>query len=127
LKAHFFSKFKFFPDKDFLRNPIVFFLLIAVLLLNLASLVVLSVFIEKSDSPVILHYNVYFGVDLIGDWWQIYIMPGMGLFFAATNLFLAAHFYQQKERIASYCLMLASLIIEVGVFISSVSIALINY
>ncbi len=127
MRVYFFEKFKFFIGGDFFKNPIVFFLLLAVIVLNLASFIILAVFVEKSSSPVILHYNVYFGVDLIGDWWQIYIMPGMGLFFAMINLFLALHFYGQKERIASYCLMLASFIIESGILISSILIALINY
>ncbi|MCK9379213.1 MAG: hypothetical protein M0P97_03690 [Candidatus Moranbacteria bacterium] len=127
MKLYFFEKFKSFFDRDFFKNPIVFFLLLAILILNLASFIILTIFIEKSSSPVILHYNVYFGVDLIGDWWQIYIMPAMGLFFALVNLFLALYFYGQKERIASYCLMLASFIIEAGILISSILIALINY
>lgn len=97
------------------------------MVLSAASFVALSIFIEKTPSPVILHYNVYFGVDLIGDWWQIYLTPAMGLFFASVNLFLAKYFYQQRERIGAYCLMLASLFVEIGVIIAIVSMILINY
>jgi len=127
LREYFFSKLKTFFYGDFFKNPIVFFLLAIILFLNAVSFIILSIFIKKTSSLVILHYNVYFGVDLIGDWWQIYIMPVMGVFFALINIFLAKYFYQQEERIGAYCLMLASLFVEVGIIIASISMILINY
>ncbi len=127
LREYFFSKLKIFFCGDFFRNPIVFFLVVVILFLNVVSFVALSIFIEKTASPVILHYNVYFGVDLIGDWWQIYILPIMGIFFFLINFFLAGCFYRQGERIGAYCLMLASLFVEIGIIIAGASMILINY
>jgi hypothetical protein len=115
-------------EKSFLENVIVRFSLLGALLLNAASWIVLVIFIRREQAVVILHYNVYFGVDLIGDWQQVYLLPAIGLLFLTGNTLLAGWFYGRlKERIGAYLLLLASLIVEFGVLIASGSVAFINY
>lgn len=112
---------------DFCKNLIVRWLLAGTIFLNVSNWVLMAVFIRPVDFKIILHYNVYFGVDLIGDWWQPYILPSMGTLFLAVNLMVAHRFYGRKERIASYILLLASLMIQAGLIIASSATALINY
>lgn len=119
--------FRPFFASEFMKNHIVRWLLIGIFLLNIANWVFLAIFIRPVDFPIILHYNAYFGVDLIGDWWQAYVIPAMGLVFFAVNFLLARGFFRKKERIASYILLLASLIIQIGLIIASAAIVLINY
>jgi len=127
-KASLKEKIRSFFAQEFFKNSIVRWLLTGTLLLNLANWTLLAIFIHPVDFSIILHYNVYFGVDLIGDWRQTYLLPCMGLVFWAINLFLAYRFYnKQKERIASYILLLASLMIQIGLIIASVGIVMINY
>jgi hypothetical protein len=112
---------------DFFGNSIVHWILIGSFFLNIANWVALSIFIRPVDFPIILHYNVYFGVDIIGDWWQAYFLPATGVIMLLINAILAHFFYKRKERIASYLLLLAGFVIQVGIAISSASIILINY
>ena len=87
--------------RDFFRNTIVQWLMIATSTVNLANWGALAFFIRKVDFPIILHYNVYFGVDIIGNWWETYFLPAAGTVIFAVNVLLAYFFYQRKERIAS--------------------------
>ncbi|GBE16794.1 hypothetical protein BMS3Abin15_00618 [bacterium BMS3Abin15] len=121
------SRIRSFFSQEFMKNSIVRWLLVGTVFLNVANWVFLAIFIHPVDFNIILHYNVYFGVDLIGDWWQTYILPSMGIVFLLINFFLAHQFYRSGERIASYILLLASLMIQIGLIIASVGIVLINY
>lgn len=85
------------------------------------------IFMRVGNPAAILHYNVYFGVDVIGNWWQSYLNPLMGFLIMIVNFVLALAFYNLKERIASYILLLANLIVQFGLVITSVTVALINY
>jgi hypothetical protein len=113
--------------KAFFENIIVRFSLLGAFLLNLAGWTILALFIRPDQSVVILHYNVYFGVDLIGDWQQAYLIPVIGLLFLGVNLWLARWFYGNRERFAAYVLLLASIMIELAVAVAAGGVALVNY
>ena len=88
---------------------------------------ILLYFIRPRETPLILHYNVYFGVDLLGSWWQAYLLQGVATFLFLVHIFLAYSFYQKKDRFASYILLLASNFVLFGVALAGASIAYINY
>lgn len=119
--------FKQIKENEFLKNEIVFWLLILNFVANISNWIILFIFMNKVDGDVILHYNVYFGVDNIGSWKKSFIMPFIGIIIFSLNVFLAAFFYKNKERIASYILLLSVLMAQMGLIIASVSIILINY
>jgi len=114
-------------NNDFFKNHIVLWLLIFNLLANLINWAGLTFFINKTSRGIILHYNVYFGVDRTGGWVESFLMPVIGLFLILINLYLAFFFYNSKERIASYVILLASLMVQLSLIISSISVILINY
>ncbi|HAT73783.1 MAG: hypothetical protein US30_C0004G0119 [Candidatus Moranbacteria bacterium GW2011_GWF2_36_839] len=120
-------KFKLFFNQEFFKNHIVLWLLIFNFLANLTNWIILAIFINKTQRNIILHYNVYFGVDNLGNWKQSFLAPAIGLFLFLVNFSLAFFFYKNRERIASYSLLLASVIIQINLIISSVSVILINY
>lgn len=111
----------------FFSNTIVRTLIGVALLFVVTSSGIFMYFVRPSGTLRILHYNVYFGVDLLGAWWQVYIFPLFSLLFFVGHLMLARYFYQRAERIAAYLLLLASVLIGLGILIASVSIAFINY
>ena len=113
--------------RDFFRSQIAIWLLILSFIANLVNWVIIWAWIKPVDFPIILHYNVYFGVDLIGDYRQAYILPLIGIILLVVNLLLAIYFYAQKERIASYILMIAALMIQLGLIVGSTGVILINY
>jgi len=121
-------KIRLFFAQEFFRNDIVRYALLTLAVLNAANWVALAVFINASRScSIILHYNVYFGVDLVGEWWQAYLAPAAATALILLNIFLAWKFYGKKERVASYVLLLASVIIQLSSAIAVISVILINY
>ena len=59
--------------KTFFENSIVRSLLLMQTISFVALAGLFSFFLRPSKSLTVLHYNVYFGVDLLGAWWQTLI------------------------------------------------------
>lgn len=116
-----------FKNNDFFKNHIVLWLLVFNLLVSLINWTVIAIFINKTEGNIILHYNVYFGVDNVGNWKETFILPIIGDILFFINFLLAMFFYQRKERIASYVLLLASLMAGISLIIAGISVILINY
>lgn len=121
------SRLKFFLSKEFFRNALVQWVIIVSLVINFINWGLIAYFIRPVDFPIILHYNVYFGVDVIGSWWQVYFLPLIGLLILAVNTILGFLFYQQKERIVAHLLVLATFIVQICITIAVASLLLINY
>lgn len=120
-------KFRSFFAEDFFKSHISVRLLVLNLLFNLIDWSILFIYIKPVDFPIILHYNVYFGVDMLGEWQQVYLLPVIGLFLFIVNFSLSVYFYRGKERIASYLLLMAGMMIQLSLIIASVSVIIINY
>jgi len=118
---------KSFFMQEYFRSSIVLWLLALSFVVNIANWISLKIFIQPVDFPIILHYNVYFGVDVLDSWQKVYLVPIIGFFLFLINTFLGLYFYQQKERIASYILAIANLMIQLSLLVASISIILINY
>lgn len=102
-------------------------MLIGSLILNVTNWGLIAFFIRPVDFPIVIHYNVYFGVDVIGSWWNIYFLPFIGFIILVLNAILGYLFYQQKERIAAHLLMLATFIVQIAVTVAVASLLMINY
>jgi hypothetical protein len=112
---------------SFLENAFIKNFLLGSGLFLVAGWGILLYFIRPRETPLILHYNVYFGVDLLGSWWQAYLLQGVATVLLFLHIFLAYSFYQRKDRFASYILLLASNFVLFGVALAGASIAYINY
>ncbi|EKE21839.1 MAG: hypothetical protein ACD_7C00115G0004 [uncultured bacterium] len=121
------SALKSFFGQEYFRSHIIIWLLILSFIINTANWLSLNIWVKPVDFSIILHYNVYFGVDSIGDYREVYILPIIGLILFFINFVLSLYFYQQKERIASYILLIATLMIQLSLAVASTSIILINY
>jgi len=117
---------RFLAD-DFFRNKIVIWLSVISLVVNLAEWILLWIYIKPVDFPIIIHYNVYRGVDLMDSWHQVFVLPLVGIILFVINLFLALYFYRAKERIASYLLLIAILMLQLSFLVASISVIIINY
>lgn len=81
-------------------------------LINLLMWVYLYANRIESDYPVILHYNLFFGVDLLGNYNMSFVLPAVGAILFILNALLGQFFYK-IERLASYILTLNILIIQI--------------
>jgi hypothetical protein len=111
----------------FLKNDIVRILLVVGLFPLLASFVVLGSTIFPISIPLILRYNVYFGVSLLGDWWQVYVFPIAGIFLYLVHFLLAKHYYNLRERILSYLVLLASFFMGSGIMLIAIALGIVNF
>ncbi len=121
------KKLEVFFSQEYFHSGLIQWVFIGSFVVNAANWAFISFFIRPVDFPIILHYNVYFGVDVIGDWWQIYFMPLIGLLILSVNSILGYLFYQQTERVVAHLLMLATFIAQIGISIAVASLLLINY
>ena len=117
---------KFFLQEYF-HSSLVQWVVIGALILNVINWAMIAFFIRPVDFPIILHYNVYFGVDVIGQWWQVYFLPFIGLIVLLINSTLGYLFYGQKERIVAHLLMLATFIVQIVITVAVASVLMINY
>lgn len=107
-------------------DPVIFFALVLALLANAVMWIAIWRIVQPTDQPMILHYNVYFGIDAIGDWRNIYLMPALALAFLLVNVILSRFFYY-KERLASYLFALMAFVIQILMAVGVGSVILINF
>jgi len=79
----------------------------------------------QANQYVVLGYNIYFGISLLGHWYQILIMPIMGLVVIAFNFSLGFYFYL-KERLISYFLAGIASVFNIIVLLAALIIIYVN-
>jgi len=117
--------FPFFKSSLFLKDKVILTNLILSLVLWFFSLVWLYFKIEPQAEPVALRYTVYFGIDLIGPWWYVYLIPLIGLIILVIN-FTGAYLIYLNTKILAHLIILAATIIQVLLVILSILIHLLN-
>ena len=120
------DKAKRFFWHGFWTDPVVFFLIILAILANVGLWAVLFWTVVPTDLPIILHYNIYFGVGAIGDWKSLFFMPTLAAVLLFLNLALSRFFYY-KERMVSYLFAAAALILQLLMGVGVASAILINF
>lgn len=120
-------EYKSFFLQEYFRSSLVQWMIIGSLFLNVVNWGLIAFFNRPVDFPIILHYNVYFGVDVIGAWWQVYFLPLIGLVILLLNSVLGYLFYTQKERMVAHLLMLSSFIVQIIMTIAVACLLTINY
>lgn len=126
-KKNLIQRIKFFFSRDFFKSAFNVWFIVLNFVFNIANWAILLIFVKPVDFSVILHYNVYFGVDVVGDWRKIFFLPALGLFLFFLNLFLAGNFYKQEEKVAAQLLMVVALLAQISLIIASITLTLINY
>ncbi len=111
--------------KEFFKNNIIKSLLISSLILNLGLFLFFYFFIKRSDIPIVLHYNVDWGVDYFGEVKNIFILPIAGLVIFLLNGVLALRLWVRMKSLA-YFLTAVSLISEVFLWLAGIALYIIN-
>lgn len=104
-----------------IRDRVVLISFILSFLLNLFIWLFIYLKIKPGPNPIFLHYNIYFGVDLIGPWWRIYLLPLTGVLALFINFIISAIIYD-KEKILSYFLMVIAGFLQVFLILSAIFI-----
>lgn len=104
-------------SSPFFRNKLIVWSLILNVLFLVLNLFYIFLKLRIKEGLIPLHYNIYFGVDLIGNKGQILKLPFVGLIVLGVNCFLARFVYG-KERFVSYILVYAALAVAIILFLA---------
>lgn len=81
------------------------------IILNLSMWILIYKRVEPTQEPVPLHYNIQFGISLIGEWYKIFVIPVLGIIITAVNFFFA-YFLFKLGRIFSYLLTASATVMQ---------------
>ncbi len=100
--------------------PWYFWLLsVLILFLNAAQWGVLYWQVPYTESVVFLHYTIYFGVDMTGAWWRLFVLPGAGLVLLMMNWVVMLKNYYRRPLIAWVALitsLLLNILLAIGLY-----------
>lgn len=113
--------------KRFVQTPWMKFSWISTLLANL-SLWGLALWGDKNlNSPLILHYNAYLGVDFYGDNNYFFVFPGLALLVAFFNLGLCLMlFFSRRHSTLAILPAGTALAFQIGILITLVNLLIVN-
>ncbi|HRH32077.1 MAG TPA: hypothetical protein PLK06_02005 [bacterium] len=89
----------------------------------LPSVRVVPIIYGKTAVP--LHYNIHVGVDMVGPWWQIYLVPTIGFLVLGVNLVLA-RFMWTRDPMLSHVAVAATAVIELLLFVAMIFIVFLS-
>lgn len=83
-------------------------------------------FIRPSVETVILRYNAFFGVDILGVWWQAYLIPGICLVFFSADVIIAHILFRRRSFLPALIFLYGSLLIALSGVIATATLLFIN-
>ena len=125
LKNFLTSGLKLVAFRSYWKNEIIMSIFALSCLANISLWVFLFKNQKSSELPVILHYSLFFGVDYLGGYNEIYLIPAVGVIIIVTNTILGCLLYK-KERLASYFLAFNIFIVQLFLLLAGYLIVEIN-
>lgn len=80
---------------------------------------------QRFTDLIFLHYNIYFGIDLVAPWYYIFTLPVLGLILLVFN-FLVGSLLYETEKLLSYFLAGSVSLIQILLVLASIFIVYIN-
>lgn len=112
---------------SFTENPLVrFSSLLSVALILLSAIVAYVFIIRGEEGTIVLHYNSYFGVDIVGAPWQALLIPASAFAFLGIDFFLARALYAMKERIAAHVVLFSAFFAALSGAVAVAALSVIN-
>ena len=108
-----------------LKDRLIFVSQVLAVILNIILWLAVGGKFGWSAEKIPLHFNVVYGIDLLGSARQVYIIPLTGAVLFVVNTALAALLYS-REKIFSYFLSFTSLLIQVILLVAVVGIIVLN-
>lgn len=114
-----------YPIKLFLRKPEISIPLVVGGLVHVAIWLILFFLFPPTSDTVFLHYNILFGVDLVGQWTQLLRLPIIGLCILVVHTIVGWLSYQYDWFLATVFVSFAALS-QIFLFLSMYMIIYIN-
>ena len=113
------------PIKLYLSDFYIRRVSVSALALNIILFLFLLIFIRQSDVPIVLHYNVDWGVDYLSEVKSVFILPLVGLFILLFNNLLAIRLWS-RSAILSYFLASTALVCQIFLALAGIALYIIN-
>ncbi|MEA3272911.1 MAG: hypothetical protein U9P90_04585 [Patescibacteria group bacterium] len=81
-------------------------------------------FVGKEDFMA-LHKTIYFGIDWVGPWYDMFFLPLLGLIFIIVNFFISQYIWKNEEKL-SHLVSWSTVFLQVFVVVTVVIIARLN-
>ncbi|MBI5038081.1 MAG: hypothetical protein HZC01_05265 [Candidatus Kerfeldbacteria bacterium] len=78
------------------RDRVSVLLIAAGLAFNVGQWIYLALVVSPYEEVMYLHYNIYFGVDLVGQWYRIFLMPAIGTGIMILNIIFARQLHKKS-------------------------------
>lgn len=92
---------------------LVYIAFVTATIINLLLWIGVLQLVPRETIALILHYNIYLGPDLFGQWYQLFWIPATGLTFILVNGFLSRLFWRSIPLL-NLMLATATVGIQVG-------------
>lgn len=112
-------------DNPAKRDKIIITNLVLCLLVNVILWVLLLLKFWNFGEYIILDYNIYFGISMLGPWYQVLIMPLLGLLAIIIDFLLSFYMYL-KNLLVSRCLVFTALGINLIILVAGLFLILVN-
>jgi len=109
----------------YLSDFYIKWIFISALILNVGLFIFLLFFIRQSNVPIVLHYNVDWGVDYLAEVKNIIILPLIGFFIFLFNGLLGLRLWS-RNRALSYYFSAIVLISEIFLCLVGLALYMIN-
>lgn len=113
-----------FPVRLFLRDKLVKYSLGAAILINAALWFYLFLAVKSAEN-IFLHYTIHFGVDLIGSFANLLMLPLLGLMIILFNFTIAYFLYDNLKRLG-LLLTVAAPVIQAFLLVEGFFLAFLN-
>jgi len=107
------------------RDRLILANLILSILINIFLWLLLAYNFAGAADYLILQYNIYFGISWLGPWYQILILPLIGLVCLIIDFPLSFYFYL-KQQIISYLLAFGVTLINIILLVAALLLVYVN-
>ncbi len=111
--------------KQYLSNRAILVTTLLSLATNVLTWVYLFTKFKPQSEPIFVHYNIYYGVDLIGNWYYIFAFPLIGIIIFIINSIVSMYLFK-KSNILSYMIVGILLLLQLIILVSSLVTTRIN-
>src|SRR5258708_4411942 len=99
----------------------VLFLLSTGFILNIIAWLIIWTQIHPTSEVIPLHYNIFYGPDIVGKGYYLYLLPLVGLAILAIN-YLFYKYALQRQEFAARSAIVVSLALQILILISVLAI-----
>lgn len=107
------------------QNPVLRYLTISTAVLIFGQLLILALGIEPQEDPIFLHYTTSFGVDFIGAWYLVYLIPLASMIILGVNGLLA-RVLVRRDPYLGYLMITGALVVALLLLIQAVLLLYVN-